>query len=191
VIAADGRLVLPDETAKGGVNWRQRAYAAQRHGKVPDGKRLVVSRGREGFVIELMDGPDRQRARRGGNPRPGPTDEIPPRRPTVPRPHRSPADLTQGLPRALRIIHALALEIERRRHQIERANAPQTDRYGRRERNAKDSTHLVVTIKDYDLELRIYEKGVGLRSLGAAEGLLRGKPAELPARLPAVLGTKS
>lgn len=44
VIAADGRLVLPDETARGGINWRQRAYAAQRHGKVPDGKRLVVSR---------------------------------------------------------------------------------------------------------------------------------------------------
>jgi hypothetical protein len=55
-IATGGRLVLPDETAKGGVNWRQRAYAAQRHGKVPDGKRLVVSRGRDGFVIELKDG---------------------------------------------------------------------------------------------------------------------------------------
>ena len=34
VIAAGGRLTLPDDAAHGGVNWRQRAYAAQRHGKV-------------------------------------------------------------------------------------------------------------------------------------------------------------
>ncbi len=43
LMAAGGRLTLPDETASGGVNWRQRAYAAQRHGKVPEGKHLSVS----------------------------------------------------------------------------------------------------------------------------------------------------
>src|SRR3954453_16206157 len=56
VIAAGGRLTLPDETARGGVNWRQRAYAAQRHGKVPPGKRLAVMWNGERFVIELKDG---------------------------------------------------------------------------------------------------------------------------------------
>jgi hypothetical protein len=56
VIAAGGRLTLPDDTAHGGVNWRQRAYAAQRHGKVPDGKRLSVAWTKAGFEIELLDG---------------------------------------------------------------------------------------------------------------------------------------
>jgi hypothetical protein len=164
VIAAGGRLLLPDETAKGGVNWCQRAYAAQRHGKVPDGKRLVVSRGRDGFVIELKDGLT-------GNELGADQINVPARLTKyhrVARQFRDHTDLQQisrkALSRALRIIHALAVEIERRGHRIECASAPQTDRYGRRERNAKDSAHLVVTIKDHDLELRIYEKGVGLRS---------------------------
>jgi hypothetical protein len=56
VIAAGGRLSLPDETARGGVNWRQRAYAAQRHGKVPEGMRLSVSRSKAGFEIALLEG---------------------------------------------------------------------------------------------------------------------------------------
>lgn len=164
VIAADGRLVLPDEAARGGINWRQRAYAAQRHGKVPDGKRLVVSRGREGFVIELMDG-------QTGNELGAEQIHVPARLTKyhrVARQFRDRSDLQRisrkALARALRIIHALALEIERRGHQIECANAPQTDRYGRRGRNAKDSAHLIVTIKNHALEVRIYEKGVGLRS---------------------------
>ena len=164
VTAAGGRLVLPDETAKGGVNWRQRAYAAQRHGKVPDGKHLVVSRGRDGFVIELKDGLT-------GNELGAEQIQVPARLTKyhrVARQFRDRTDLQQisrkALPRALRIIHALALEIESRGHRIECANARQHDRLGRRERNAKDSAHLVVTIKDHDLELRIYEKGVGLRS---------------------------
>ncbi|HVW46838.1 MAG TPA: hypothetical protein VHA76_07290, partial [Solirubrobacterales bacterium] len=163
VIAASGRLALPDETAKGGVNWRQRAYAAQRHGKVPDGKRLVVSRGREGFVIELKDGLT-------GNELGAEEIHVPARLTKyhrVARQFRDHTDLQQisrkALSRALRIIHALAVEIERRGHQIECANAPPTDRYGRRERNAKDSAHLLVTVKGHEIGLRIYEKGVGLR----------------------------
>src|SRR5258708_4460794 len=56
LIAAGGRLTLPDETGQGGINWRQRAYAAQRHGKVPDGKRLSVAWTKAGFEIELLDG---------------------------------------------------------------------------------------------------------------------------------------
>jgi len=56
VIAAGGRLILPDETMRGGVNWRQRAYAAQRHGKVPAGKHLSVSCTKDAFEIALLDG---------------------------------------------------------------------------------------------------------------------------------------
>jgi hypothetical protein len=56
VVAAGGRLVIPDQTRRGGANWRQRAYAAQRHGKVPAGKHLSVAWTNEGFVIELKEG---------------------------------------------------------------------------------------------------------------------------------------
>jgi len=56
VLAAGGRLTLPDETGSDGVNWRQRAYAAQRSGKVPSGKHLSVMRTKEGFEISLVDG---------------------------------------------------------------------------------------------------------------------------------------
>lgn len=56
VVAAGGSLQLPDETHRGGINWRQRAYAAQRCGKVPAGKHLRVSRSSNGFLIELLDG---------------------------------------------------------------------------------------------------------------------------------------
>src|SRR3954447_26829456 len=56
VIAAGGQLTLPDEAARGGVNWRQRAYAAQRHGKVPEGKHLSVSRTKDRFEILLVEG---------------------------------------------------------------------------------------------------------------------------------------
>jgi hypothetical protein len=56
VVAAGGVLTLPDESASGGVNSHQRAYAAQRHGKVPEGKHLTVARNSEEFVISLEDG---------------------------------------------------------------------------------------------------------------------------------------
>src|SRR5215211_3409958 len=56
VIDAGGVLRLSDETAHGGVDYRQRAYAAQRHGKVPAGKHLTVERRDGTFTISLVDG---------------------------------------------------------------------------------------------------------------------------------------
>lgn len=130
---------------------------------MPDGKHLVVSRGREGFVIELKDG-------QTGNELGAEEIRVPARLTKyhgVAREFRDHTDLQQisrkALSRALRIIHALAVEIERRGHRIKCANAPQTNRYGQRERNAKDSAHLLVTVKSHEIGLRIYEKGVGLR----------------------------
>jgi hypothetical protein len=57
VLSAGGRLLLKDETTRGGVNWRQRAYAANRRGKVPEGKHLSVVWSVAGFEITLRDGP--------------------------------------------------------------------------------------------------------------------------------------
>jgi hypothetical protein len=56
VLAIGGLLTLPDETAHGGVNWRQRSRADQRKGKVPAGKHVSVSWTTEGFGIVLLDG---------------------------------------------------------------------------------------------------------------------------------------
>jgi hypothetical protein len=56
VIAAGGTLVLPSEQGKGAVDYRMRAAAAERHGKVPKGKRLDVRTDRAGsWVISLVD----------------------------------------------------------------------------------------------------------------------------------------
>jgi hypothetical protein len=51
VIDAGRVLSLPDERVVGVVDYRQRAYAAQRHGKVPAGKHLTVERHGGTFVI--------------------------------------------------------------------------------------------------------------------------------------------
>lgn len=163
VLAAGGRLELPDETARGGVNWRQRAYAAQRHGKVPDGKHLTVSWNKDGFVIELRDGAT-------GNELGVDVVHVPARLTKYHRVARQFRDRTsiqqisrKALPRALRIIHALAMELERRGHHIECVTPNRTDNYGRSDYKPNHDGQLVVTINGHDLKLRIWEKGCGLR----------------------------
>lgn len=162
VIAAGGTLTLPDDTARGGVNWRQRAYAAQRHGKVPDGKHLSVSWTSAGFVIELLDGAT-------GNELGAEPVVVPAR---VGRYHRVAADFRgrtglhevsrTGLPRALRIVHSLALELERRGHGLACVQVRE-DRYGRSEWKPSRDGQLVATLGGRDFALRLREKGVGLR----------------------------
>ena len=116
VIAAGDKLLLPDETSKGGVNWRQRAYAAQRHGKVPDGKRLSVVWSSKGFEIDLLD--DGMSIDLDVDPVP-----VPARSPIYHPAVREFRDQTYThevsrklLPRALRIMHALTSELDRRGH---------------------------------------------------------------------------
>jgi hypothetical protein len=131
VLAAGGVLALPDDAADGGVDWRQRAYAAQRHGKVPDGKRLSVSRCRDGFVISLEDGTTGNECG---------ADEVPvPAR--VGRYHRVAREFRErtarhevsrrAFPRAVRIVHALAVELERRGHLVECEGGARVLRPGR------------------------------------------------------------
>jgi hypothetical protein len=166
VIAAGGKLLLPDETVTGGVNWRQRAYAAQRHGRVPDGKRLSVVWSSKGFEIELLDG----RASIDLNAEPV---RVPARvvnyHPAV-REFRDHADAHEVsrklLPRALRIMHALARELDKRGHKITCVRA-RTDSYSRSEWKATTEGQFAVTINGHELRLRLSEKGLGLRGPGA------------------------
>jgi hypothetical protein len=96
VIAAGGTLSLPDETYRGGVNWRQRTYAAQRHGKVPGGKHLTVSWNGQGFVIDLVEGSTRHGARCGSGAGSGARRPLPRCGPAVPRPDRCPRGPTHS-----------------------------------------------------------------------------------------------
>jgi hypothetical protein len=162
VIAAGGKLTLPDETMRGGVNWRQRAYAAQRHGKVPAGKHLTVSSGGDRFVIELKDGAT-------GNELDVDPVHVPAR---VTRYHpvaQRFRDRTgihevsrKALPRTVKIVHAIATELERRGHTVECATAPR-DSYGQTDYKPKHEGQLTARIDGHEVKLRIWEKGVGVR----------------------------
>jgi hypothetical protein len=68
----------------------------------------------------------------------------------------------KALPRTLRIVHALAQDVERRGHHIE-CVAPPADSH--RGAGWKPAQHgqLIVTINGHSNALRIWEKGVGLR----------------------------
>ena len=162
VLAAGGRLTLPDETARGGVNWRQRAYAAQRHGKVPAGKRLSVSWTNAGFEIELLDGETGNEFGAEAVPVPARLSKYHP----VAREFRDRTNLHEvsrkALPRVLRNVHALAKEAERRGHQLACVRVRE-DSYGRSEWKPSQHGQLVFTINGHELNVRLWEKGAGLR----------------------------
>jgi hypothetical protein len=68
----------------------------------------------------------------------------------------------KALPRVLRIVHALASEIERCGHTIE-CLAARIGSYGRTDWKPTHDGQLVVTINGHSHNLRIWEKGCGLR----------------------------
>jgi hypothetical protein len=162
VLAAGGRLTLPDETARGGVNWRQRAYAAQRHGKVPEGKHLSVSWTSEGFEIALVDGET-------GNELGADAVPVPAR---LSKYHRVAQDFRsctslhevsrKALPRVMRIVHGLATEAERRGYEVACVHVRE-DSYGRSEWKPSHEGQLAFTIRGHQLRVRIWEKGAGIR----------------------------
>jgi hypothetical protein len=162
VIAAGGRLTLPDDTANGGVNWRQRAYAAQRHGKVPNGKRLSVAWTNAGFELELLDGETCNELGADTVPVPARLSKHHP----VAQEFRNRTSLHEvsrkALPRVLRIVHALAKEAERRGYQLACVRVRE-DSYGRSEWKPSHDGQFVFTINGHELKVRLWEKGAGLR----------------------------
>jgi hypothetical protein len=162
VLAAGGRLTLPDETAHGGVNWRQRAYAAQRHGKVPAGKRLSVAWTNAGFELELLDGETGNELGAEAVPVPARLSKYHP----VAQEFRNRTSLHEvsrkALPRALRIVHALAKEAESRGYEVACVQVRE-DSYGRSEWKPSHDGQLVFTINGHELKVRLWEKGAGRR----------------------------
>jgi hypothetical protein len=162
VIAGGGRLSLPDETARGGVNWRQRAYAAQRSGKVPQGRHLSVSRTNDAFEILLLEGGT-------GNELGAEAVSVPGRLRKYHRVAQEFRDRTtlhevsrKALPRVLRIVHALASEAERRGYEIACVTVREVA-YRRSEWKPTQDGQLFFAINGHQLKVRIWEKGVSLR----------------------------
>jgi hypothetical protein len=167
LVAAGGVLRVPYWRREGEPDYRQRVLAAQRFGKVPSGKRLVLGDVRGGELeIRLED------ALPGSDidVRPVPV----PARLTKPHPvagcYRDDSDYHQVsralLPRSVRTVHSIAVEADRRGHGVA------YPRRAVREFSARDSAkepvaHLLVTVGNHTYSLNVSEEKVLLR--GVAE----------------------
>ena len=163
VIAAGGRLIVQrDRTGHG--EYERFIRAAQRHGKVPAGKRLT------GKALPWPDMEIRlEEAVSGSDPDllPVPVPEKVGRyHPVVVR-FRDQSDRHEVskavLPRALRLLHALVTEAERRGYQV--ANAPgRRTSYGRDDWTGARDGHITITINGHEHALRLLEIGLPSRT---------------------------
>jgi hypothetical protein len=172
VIAAGGSLRVPRKhwNEKEGIDYERRARLAESYGKVPRGSRLIVkTASAEELLIELVT--DGSAAAEGEEePSLGLSPVAVPVRLTkyhrVAREFRDRTNLHEisrkALPRALRIVHALAVEAERRGYEIACVQVHE-DRYGRTEWRPAHDGQLVFTINGHQLKMRIWEKGAGQR----------------------------
>lgn len=162
VIDAGGSLCVPRRWYGQGVDYWNRALLAERHRKVPPGKRLVVKAiSPEELEIELVDAPGLGEAELV-------EVDVPER---VTRYHPAAKrfrDATKShevsraqLPRAARIVHALAREAERRDWSLKTVRDSGDD--------AGDRTALRIDVLEQTFSLFIYEKGVGNRGEWEAE----------------------
>jgi hypothetical protein len=167
LIAAGDVLRVPYWRREGEPDYRQRALAAQRFGKVPAGKRLVLEHVSGGELeIRLDDalpGSDID-----ARPVPVPARLIKPH-PVAGR-YRDDSDYHQvsraQLSRSVRLVHSITVEAERREHQVA------YPRRVAREFSARDSAkepvaHLLVTVGNHTYSLNVSEEKVLLR--GVAE----------------------
>jgi hypothetical protein len=167
VIAAGGCLLVPRRNwyERGTVDYEKRARLAERYGKVPPGKRLAMTviSGDE-LQIELVDSPEHL----GGR---AELVQI-----TVPekvgRYHAAARQFRDRserhevsralLQRATRIVHAIALEGERRGWSAQ-ASSDSKNGYGRTDWTGTKDGHLQITAKHHRFWLRLQEEGAHTR----------------------------
>ena len=183
--AAGGALRVPYWREEGKPDYRQRALAAQRLGKVPVGKRLVLERVRGGELeIRLEDVPEGLAA----EPLPVPVPARLQRLHAIAARYR---DNTQNhqvsraaLPRSVRIVHALAVEAERRGYQV--SNPSSTARKHTARDSAKEVVpHFLLTVGGHAYSLGVSEEKVLLRGVWEER---KRQADEVPAQLPALRG---
>lgn len=168
VVAAGGSLRLPRTSygRPGHVDYEQRARMAERFGKVPSGKRLVVHHlpGAE-VRIDLVDGPETAVL---------PLRPVPvPRRVTQPHPvvvaFRTAADTLDvsraAVPRAARILQALTVEAERRGHKVAApgpANDSRGSRWASSDAGSGDGV-VAISVDGHTCEVKLSEEGLQSR----------------------------
>ncbi|HEY8722235.1 MAG TPA: hypothetical protein VIL92_00075 [Gaiellaceae bacterium] len=171
VVAAGGSLRVPRKhwQDKDAVDYERRVRLAEAHGKVPLGGRLSVKvASPNDLLIELVADPYLQADRDDALAELSPVPVLA-RLSKYHRLAREFRDRTssheisrKALPRALRIVHALATEAERRGYEVACVHVRE-DSYGRSEWKPSQDGQLVFTINGHQLRVRIWEKGAGLR----------------------------
>lgn len=158
VINGGGTLRVSNDA--GGDNYWRRAQLAERHGKVPDGKRMVVSRVGDEIEIKLLDSP----ARLGEVSVPGRVSRYAP----VVRRFRDAKTRHEvsraEMPRMLRILQGLVVEAERRGFDVEIVEGEEPRRYGSAGWSGGRDGHLRFSIRGHSESLRIREEGLPSRS---------------------------
>lgn len=162
VMAAGGSLRVPRRGWGGneGVDYRHRALLAQRYGKVPPGKRLDVTVVDDELEIGLRAAP------RGGGRAELVEVAVPEkvgRYHSAARPFREDRAAHEvsraQLRRATRIVHAVAVEAERRGWSVQASPAAEDDF---EPRSLKEGC-LRISAAEHDFGLRVYERGVRAR----------------------------
>lgn len=155
---------VPYWREQGERDYRQLVDAAQRWGKVPEGKRLVTDHLRGGQLeIRLEDAPE------GTVIAPAPV-AVPARfaKPhPVARQYRDDTDRHQvskaSVSRAVRIIHALATEAERRGYEVKKLQFELPPRRGYARRSMNGSADFAISIRGHRHGLHLFEEKVPLR----------------------------
>ncbi|MDQ3729415.1 MAG: hypothetical protein M3355_07470 [Actinomycetota bacterium] len=167
VLAAGGSLRVPRKSyyERSGVDYQQRARLAERHGKVPEGKRLVVrlasSEELELALDDLLPGAPRKVTAVSV------PDKVGRYHPVVRRLKQQSGrhEVSRAaLPRALRILNALVTEAERRGHGVETSIAEERKGYGRSGWSGVRDGHVVLRVTEFSAAVRLSEEGLSSRA---------------------------
>jgi hypothetical protein len=162
VIAAGGSLREPRRQwgDADGVDYENRALLAERYGKVPAGKRLEVVSVDDELEVRLLDAP-------GGASKAELVEVTVPEK--VTRYHSAARHFRDGtadhevsraqLRRAVRIVHTIATEAERRDWSVQPSTGDAGENGGARDDSVRDG-RLKISAGGHDFGLRLYERGV-------------------------------
>ena len=163
VIGAGGSLRLPRELYRrpGTPDYQRRAELAERHGRLPAGKRLIVKvLSRDELQIDLVDAPEGTFR----TPQPVPVPARVTRYHPVVQQFRSLSQRHEisraALPRVLRVLHGLLTEAERRGYSV--TSAPDTPevRSWHPIWTGVANGHVVIGVDGYAARVRIHEEGL-------------------------------
>lgn len=180
--AAGGSLRVPRRGAfdGDGVDYEHRARLAERLGKVPEGRRLIVTRREGELELRLVDAPGQAGGRAELVPIAIP-EKVGRYDPTA-RQFRDRAErheVSRGsLRRATRIVHAIAVEAERRGWSA-RPSPESRNGYGRDVWTGTKDGHLQIEADDHDFRLLAREEGAHTRGRWEEE-VKRYRDRELP-----------